>query len=549
MKTQKSRSTWIWADVISLFMISAFMLIAAFCGDQPEEHYSDTVTSMMSDWRSSDGAVYSLYELPEGDVVLTHSLDGIDILNKRLCMKSDDTFLEAAADGKVIYTYSPEQSKLMGRSYGKYLHMIPIPSGTKELTLSVHPIFEKEQAYLRDVAVEDAGMYMGDLFKKALPDYSACLLMVIFGLLMLFIGISSKDLKNSGDLNFFSLGTFAILVGIWSVNDTYILQTLTQFPALIKLLNYLCLIFIAYPPVSFAASATNHKDTVLLKILLVLIMVNFVSTILLNSLGICDLHYMLNVSQAIIAVAMFMTVYLIVRAVRHKSIGRQFARTLIIGMGTALIGVMADLIRYKTNSSSIFGTSAFTRIGVLVFLIVVGVHLIHERNRLVIDHNRAEVMAKMAYTDGLTTLHNRIAFNEKENEVRSHRKTCVIVQLDINNLKTVNDVYGHAEGDKHIISAANIIQDSFAAVGTCYRTGGDEFIVVVEHGDIPETENALAEMQQMISAYNDREQPPVSLQIAYGYAKYSPPEDMLEAAEHLADQRMYERKRAMKSVK
>lgn len=549
METQKSRSIWICADVISLFVISAFMLIAALYCDPPEEHYSNTVTSMMNDWRSSDGAVYSLDELPKGDVVLTHSLDGIDILNKRLCIKSDDTFLEVDADGKVIYTYAPEQSKIMGRSYGKYLHMIPIPPETKNLTLSAHPIFEKEPAYLRNAAVEDAGMYMGDLFKKALPDYSACLLMVIFGMLMLFIGILSRNLKKSSDLNFFSLGTFAILVGIWSVNDTYLLQILTQFPAFIKLLNYLCLIFIAYPPVSFAASATNHKDTVLLKILLALILVNFASTILLNSLGICDLHYMLNVSQAIIAVALFMTVYLIVRAVRHKSIGKQFARTLIIGMGTAVIGVMADLIRYKTSSNSILGTSAFTRIGVLVFLIVVGVHLIQERNRLVIEHNRAEVMAKMAYTDGLTTMYNRIAFSEKENEIRSHRKICVIVQLDINNLKTVNDVYGHAEGDKHIISAAHIIQDSFAAVGTCYRTGGDEFIVVVEHGDIPETENSLAEMQQMISAYNDREQPPVPLQIAYGYAKYSPPEDLLEAAERLADQRMYERKREMKSVK
>lgn len=549
MKTQKSRSTWIWADVISLFIISAFMLIAALYCDPPEEHYSNIVTGMMNDWQSSDGAVYSLDELPKGDVVLTHSLDGIDILNKRFCLKSDDTFLEVAADGEMIYTYAPEQSKIMGRSYGKYLHMISIPPETKQLTLSVYPIFKGEPAYLWDAAIEDAGMYMGDLFKKALPDYSACLLMVIFGLLMLFIGISSRKLENSGDLNFFSLGTFAILVGIWSVNDTYILQTLTQFPAFIKLLNYICLIFIAYPPVSFAASATNHKDTVLLKILLLFILVNFVSTILLNSLGICDLHYMLNVSQAIIAVALFMTVYLIVRGVKHKSIGRQFAMTLIIGMGTAVIGVMADLIRYKISSNSIFGTSAFTRIGVLVFLIVVGVHLIQERNRLAIEHNRAEVMAKMAYTDGLTTLYNRIAFSEKENEIRSHRKSCVIVQLDINNLKTVNDVYGHAEGDKHIISAAHIIQDSFAAVGTCYRTGGDEFIVVVEYGDIPETENALTEMQQMISAYNDREQPPVPLQIAYGYAKYSPPEDMLEAAEHLADQRMYERKRAMKSVK
>ena len=54
-------------------------------------------------------------------------------------------------------------------------------------------------------------------------------------------------------------------------------------------------------------------------------------------------------------------------------------------------------------------------------------------------------------------------------------------------------------------------------------------------------------MEKAAAAYNAKAKPPVPLQIAYGYAHYTTQADMLEAAEKLADERMYEKKRAMKA--
>ncbi len=547
MDKQKNYFLQIVPDVIALFVLVLLLVGIVLCLDAPVKPYSHTVTDVAGQWQTEDGRICALNNLPKGDLVLTHAISGVDGSDQRLCLKSVDTLFTVSADGVVIYSYMPEQPKFLGRSYGMDMHMIPLPPGTTELTISVHPLFPGTPANFKDAAVEDAGMYMGDMYKKALPDYSVCLLMFMFGLIMLFMGITAKNLKSSDNLNFFALGTFAILVGLWSLNETYLLQVFTQFPALIKFMNYMCLIFIAYPPVSFTASATNHRDTVLLKILRWLIVGNFVLTLVLNAAGICDIYYLLPVSQAIIAVAVCMTVYLLTHAIREKTINKHLARTLVIGMGAAVVGVVIDLIRYINNKNGMLGTSAFTRLGVLLFLLVVGIYLIRERNRLTMEHDRAEFMEKMAYTDGLTELKNRIAFNEKENEIRSRAVSCMIVQFDINLLKKVNDVYGHAEGDRHIIAAAHILRDSFAQIGICYRTGGDEFIVVAEHGSEAETERALAEMQKMVDAYNENEHPPVPLQIAYGYAVYDPP-DALTEAEHLADQRMYDCKKKMKSA-
>ena len=547
MDKQKNRIFQLLPDVIALFVIALLMAAAVLCFDAPKKHYSETAIDLMTQWQADDGTVCSLNDLPKGDLVLTRGLSDIDTKDQRLCLKSIDTFFTVSADGTVIYTYAPEQPKFLGISYGMDMHMIVLPTGTRELTLSVHPLFSDTPAAFKDAAVEDAGLYMGDMYKKALPDFSVCLIMFMFGLIMLFIGITARDLKSGDNLNFFALGTFAILVGLWSINETYLLQVLTRFPALIKFMNYMCLIFIAYLPVSFTASATNHKNTVLLKILQCLITANFLITLVLNATGICDIYYLLPLSQAIIVVAVLMTVYLIIRAVRKKSINRQFARTLVFGMGAAVIGVIIDLIRYIENRNGMLGTSAFTRIGVLLFLLVVGIYLIRERNRLTMEHDRAQLMEKMAYTDCLTELKNRIAFSEKENEIRDKAIPAMIVQFDINLLKKVNDVYGHAAGDRHIIAAAHILRDSFVQIGTCYRTGGDEFIVVAEQGGENETEQALAEMQKMVDEYNEKENPPVLLQIAYGYAPYEPPNELTEA-ERLADQRMYDCKKKMKSA-
>ena len=59
---------------------------------------------------------------------------------------------------------------------------------------------------------------------------------------------------------------------------------------------------------------------------------------------------------------------------------------------------------------------------------------------------------------------------------------CVL--CDLNNLKYYNDNYGYEIGDEYIIPAAKILIEVFAKVGTCYRIGGDVFIIVFENFDL-----------------------------------------------------------------
>ena len=153
-------------------------------------------------------------------------------------------------------------------------------------------------------------------------------------------------------MGFLPLGVFSVIIGIWSMNDTYILQSLTNRPELIKILCYLCMMIIAYPPVSFVASAAKRRDSRMLTALLVLVALNFITTVTLSGLGMVDPHYMLIFSHINIIIAMGMTIYLMIQAARNKTVEKQFLRTILIGMSSSSFSISALSVSVSASGAS-----------------------------------------------------------------------------------------------------------------------------------------------------------------------------------------------------
>lgn len=116
-----------------------------------------------------------------------------------------------------------------------------------------------------------------------------------------------------------------------------------------------------------------------------------------------------------------------------------------------------------------------------------------ERDERVLEHER------LAFTDALTGLSNRAAFNRalRARPNRAHSPWGVLM-LDVDNLKAVNDTFGHAVGDGLIQSVASrlaaVVPDTAP-----FRVGGDEFAVLIEapRGSIDLDEAAEAILQQL----------------------------------------------------
>jgi diguanylate cyclase (GGDEF)-like protein len=95
-----------------------------------------------------------------------------------------------------------------------------------------------------------------------------------------------------------------------------------------------------------------------------------------------------------------------------------------------------------------------------------------------------EHMARMAFTDGLTTLPNRRAFEtDMETAFQTAASaaevgTLAVIIFDLDGLKTANDTLGHERGDHLLKAFAGCLETTFRPVGHAYRIGGDEFAVI-----------------------------------------------------------------------
>lgn len=164
----------------------------------------------------------------------------------------------------------------------------------------------------------------------------------------------------------------------------------------------------------------------------------------------------------------------------------------------------------------------------------------------IIDSEKNELLNLMykSSTDELTRLYNRRTYEEDLNAIieRNNINRLVIIAMDVNGLKTVNDTIGHKAGDELIVGASKCINDSFSSVGRVYRTGGDEFMAILRC-DTEELLESIARFDKSIEEWSGEQIG--SLSISYGFAAVKDYPDLgVRDLTSKADRLMYEAKAA-----
>lgn len=177
-----------------------------------------------------------------------------------------------------------------------------------------------------------------------------------------------------------------------------------------------------------------------------------------------------------------------------------------------------------------------------------GIRLRHKSNRLLNELNNLYVH------DALTGLMNRRGFEYGSKELyeksRREGKTMVIISIDMDNLKTVNDQYGHAQGDVALREIAEAMEQAAGEGDVCSRSGGDEFAVFGIGYDKVKVKRFLEKFQKHLDDFNEKSGLPYLVMASYGY--YIIPEDhsvSLETAMVQSDQYLYDIKREKKAQK
>ncbi len=153
--------------------------------------------------------------------------------------------------------------------------------------------------------------------------------------------------------------------------------------------------------------------------------------------------------------------------------------------------------------------------------------------------------------DALTGIGNR---REMDNVFRKYSNALpitggfCIISVDMDDLKRINDRYGHLEGDAALCEVAKILQEVVGKKGVAARIGGDEFLVCLRTNQQEVAEEYVASIKERIDAFNESKVKPWYLHASVGYAFCRNMNSILLAMEQ-ADKNMYEAKRIWKSTR
>ncbi|MFO6424847.1 GGDEF domain-containing protein [Motilimonas sp. KMU-193] len=147
-------------------------------------------------------------------------------------------------------------------------------------------------------------------------------------------------------------------------------------------------------------------------------------------------------------------------------------------------------------------------------------------------------LKRIAHHDSLTDLYNRRAFFEKYAGLLIRFPSPVLIYIDLDNFKQLNDTQGHEAGDGYLITFAKKLKEQLNSHGAAFRFGGDEFVVIYG-GD--SAEHFIIQLRQSLEAINQN----TGVDLSYGLLNMN--ENI--AADQLikeADELMYSNKQEKK---
>ena len=554
MKKNNSSMQKIYIYILA-FMVGITVILTAhfLCGASGDQNGEGA--DYNSGWIYFDGVKYKEIEsvpvnIPwEKDTVLIlrNVIPELDEYHNTLVFRSSNQKVKVYIDNKLIYTFGTEDNRIFGKTPGSIWNYVVIPEGSsgKQIEIKLESAYNDCAGFISSFQFGKYDVMQEKFLAQSLPAAIISIAILIYGIMLILIqGVLIKHADRM--YGYIYIGVFSICVSVWSLLETQSAQFFYRKPEVLTLVTFYALMMIPISFNSFIREMYFENSSKMFTILNIAGYINIMVQTVLQVLNIVDVYEMVFVTHILIGitgiynVAKVVTKYLKTKEDIYKRLALAFS--ILIGFGAI------DVLRYYFGS---FGDYArFFRIGILIFIAFISISYTKGAINLLKRGVQSETYEKMAYEDVLTKAGNRAYFEKELNEINESYekyKSIAVAVFDINNLKSINDTYGHRAGDKIICKCAYCISSSFRDLGSVSRIGGDEFAVILKDVSEEIICSAIRIMNEKVAFYNkDNEQ---RLEIAYGYAMFSEEEDKdMEALFSRADSLMYAKKKQMKGT-
>ena len=163
-----------------------------------------------------------------------------------------------------------------------------------------------------------------------------------------------------------------------------------------------------------------------------------------------------------------------------------------------------------------------------------------------------EELRSLSLRDGLTALYNRrglVTLAEQQLKIADRmKKEMMMIYIDLDKMKYINDTFGHQEGDRALIDTADILRNTFRGSDIIARIGGDEFAILALETGATYSEILVNRLKANVETHNDKSSRSYALSFSVGVTHYDPGapcsiDELLSRADAL----MYEQKKRKKT--
>lgn len=487
---------------------------------------------------------------------ISTTLPDVVVPSPALFFRTLQAVVEVSVDGEVAYTYGEDEMRA-GKMLKRGICMARLPQDYMSKPVTIRFTATEPGAFSGLAPIrfgnehELMQQYVGDsrlpLFFGVFLCFYAMLQILWMPYLLVREGASARPL----------FGAFiTLLTGLYILGFYHLFELIFRYKVLSTVIEYMSLYLIPLALCAYLWTMLAGRLKRFYRFCMMLDIVLVLAVIVLHALGLVHMTLFLPI---VYLVAFFESLpYILLTGGGIKGLAGTktddldiaASRIAYVGFAVFDLSALLDMIffingKYFGTTEAFMGIPFMTAGSILFAMALTAQYFLQGVSHLRADVTRRQ-LEERAYTDPLTGLANRI---RSEQEMQSLKITdpFVIISLDMDGLKKVNDSLGHAEGDQMLEGFARALKKTFGEMTLVGRMGGDEFLVILTGPQCSMINAKLNEFERELFDMNLEERR-FYYSASYGYATNQETHYGRHVRDiyMLADRRMYDMKRKRK---
>lgn len=482
----------------------------------------------------------------EYNEVVRFTFDLEDHENEYISFYTSYVKVEVFVDGALVYSYGEGETMapFITAPPSKW-HEVPLnDQSIQHVEIQLTDLNKRYDMSIAQLGVGSQAEISTYLTSTNLVEFLTSITFIFIGftLLVIFLYALTKGVRNT---YMGLLSVFVFNIGIYTLTQSTLFENYLSTPIFCYLLGYMTLYLIPITYLYFC------KDSIILERNRLRIQINatictiFFTAITLSQLfGIYEYYQGFNIFAVLVFGSFILictTLWKDYRATNSKRTYRLLVSTFILALFT-----VAQIMIYWFSQPIM--DLKFFKIGLGIFLICLSIDSLMQFRKSLLEKKQSKQLNKLAFVDTLTGYGNRNAFYEALESLRFNQVTLVyVIYCDMNDLKAINDTYGHNTGDIAITAIPSLIQKNVNAV--VYRIGGDEFTALMMNTSEEDVQKVVTKINSSIGTIIADNGDTVNISISAGYGRFT-----FETGEDIktvissADKMMYEKKSLNKKM-